>query len=701
MIRCLVTIAFLLLAGVAFAYETAVQTDWSGGDGVPGPVTDWGDTFDTSEDVDWSEHPGEVVLSVEALEAPIEHLVDGNFNGAYSVQAADVDDDGHVDVLCAAFNVNDIAWWENDGSGDGWTKHMVDDDVGDPESVFAADVNGDDDLDVVGAAYIDDEISWWENDGSGGGWAKHHVGGYFNGAHSVYAVDLDGDEDTDIIGAAILDYDVTWWENVDGLGTRWSKHLVDGDFTGAYYVCAADVDGDDDPDILGAAVLADDVAWWENNGSGGGWAKHTVDGNFDGASSVYAIDVDGDGDRDIVGSARDADDVAWWENNGSGGGWAKHTVDGSFDYAHSVFAADLDSDSDTDILGAAAVADDITWWSNDDGSGTSWTEHTVDGNFDGAMCVYAADVDDDDDTDVLGVCQWGNDVAWWEVTGFEDGRLTSSILDTGGSLGWGVVNWIDDVPADTSVAVEARASNNPGSMGSWVEITSEGDLSDYLPDRMRYLQYRLNLSTDDREVTPAFDWIRFSWSNDSAVEGVDVCASACGGGVLVGWTITGDTPPGLRVLRGVDGGEPVDVSGALPGTAERWLDRDAYDASDKGLKPLVYWLEVTESDGTTTRFGPTEAVRGEPEALKLALSDPYPSPASDAVTIGFTLPAGGRVELSVYDLAGRRVARLVDGELAAGRHEVGWGCAEVPSGVYLYRLTTDSGSLTKRLAVSR
>jgi hypothetical protein len=185
------------------------------------------------------------------------------------------------------------------------------------------------------------------------------------------------------------------------------------------------------------------------------------------------------------------------------------------------------------------------------------------------------------------------------------------------------------------------------------------------------------------------------------VEAAELAARPADGGILIGWSITGDVPAGLRVLRSAGGEEPVDVSGALPGLATRWLDRTAYDASGKGLKPLVYWLEVTESDGTTSRFGPTEAVRVELEGRVLSLSDPYPSPASDAVTIGFTLSEDGRVELSVYDLSGRRVATPVAGELTAGRHEVGWDCAEVPSGVYLYRLTTDSGSVTRRLVVSR
>ncbi len=66
-----------------------------------------------------------------------------------------------------------------------------------------------------------------------------------------------------------------------------------------------------------------------------------------------------------------------------------------------MFAADVDGDGDTDVLGAAAIADDIAWWENTAGDGTAWTEHTVDGAFDGGYSVYATDLDGDGDTDVL------------------------------------------------------------------------------------------------------------------------------------------------------------------------------------------------------------------------------------------------------------------------------------------------------------
>ena len=704
-------VVFLLSIPLAMlAYETAEQTDWSGGDGVEGPVTDWGDTFDTATDINWSGFPGELALSREALDYPIKHLVDGNFNGPWCVYAADVDGDDDMDILGAAQWDDDITWWENlDGSGTSWTEHTVDGNFDSAYCVYAADVDGDDDIDVLGAARLGDEIAWWENlDGSGTSWTKNTVDGNFAGAISVYAADVDGDNDMDVLGAAYYAGDISWWENLDGSGTSWTEHTVDGDFSSARCVYAADVDGDDDIDVLGAAEnvsVADDITWWENlDGSGTSWTDHTVDGNFPGALSVYAADVDGDDDMDVLGAAWVAADITWWENtDGSGTYWTRHTVDGNFDGATHVYAADVDGDGDRDVLGANLK--EITWWENLDGSGTTWTEHTVDGDFDGANHVYAADVDGDDDMDVLGTAGSTDDIAWWEVTRFADiGRLTASILDTEDLPWWGVITWTADVPDDSYLTVKVRASDDPGDMGDWTTVTSSGDdLSDYIADDLRYFHYRLIMeASSDYDLTPTFEDITIEWTDHSGVDNVEIFANCDDSGVLIGWSITGDTPLGLRVLRSVDGSEPVAIhDNPLPGSATSYLDR-----KDNGFGPLAgveycYWLEVTDADGMTSRFGPTEPVQIEPKRLVLSLDDPYPSPAQDVVTLGYTLPNACSVELCVYDLAGRRVATLVTGAQSAGRHEVSWDCADQVPGVYLLRLSAPSGVMAGRLVVAR
>jgi FG-GAP-like repeat/Secretion system C-terminal sorting domain len=314
-------------------------------------------------------------------------------------------------------------------------------------------------------------------------WIEHTVDSYFDKANSVYATDLDGDGDKDVLGAAMLANDITWWENIDGTGTSWTEHTIDSDFDRAYSVYAEDVDGDGDIDVLGAANGADDITWWENtDGTGGVWTEHTVDGEFDGAASVYAADVDGDGDTDILGAASLADDITWWENvEGTGTSWTEHTVDSDVDRAYSVHATDVDGDGDIDVLGAAIYADDIIWWENLDGTGTSWAEHNVDSDFVEAASVYATDMDGDGDTDILGA--GGYSFTWWENLDGTGTSLIEHIVDSNVVGGLSVYATDVDNDGDTDILGAAAGYTNDiiwwentDSMGtSWTKHTVDGD----------------------------------------------------------------------------------------------------------------------------------------------------------------------------------------------------------------------------------
>lgn len=84
-----------------------------------------------------------------------------------------------------------------------------------------------------------------------------------------------------------------------------------------------------------------------------------------------------------------------------------------------------------------------------------------------------------------------------------------------------------------------------------------------------------------------------------------------------------------------------------------------------------------------------------------ALQQNYPNPFNPVTRIGYDLPEGGRVTLKVFDLLGREVATLVDGDQEAGRKSVTWNAAGAGSGVYFYRLTAGSYSETRHLMLTR
>ena len=232
-------------------------------------------------------------------------------------------------------------------------------------SIYPADVDGDGDMDILGAAEAVGDITWWENSaGDGSAWNEGTIEGDFGGALSVYAADLDGDGDTDVLGAASTDHDITWWENTAGDGSAWNESTIEGDFAGAGGVHAADLDGDGDMDVLGSAFSGNAITWWENTaGDGSSWSEETIRSNFSGALSVHAADVDGDGDLDVLGAARNADTITWWENTaGDGSGWSEDTIDDNFGAVFSVHAADVDGDGDMDVLGAAQNDGAVAWW---------------------------------------------------------------------------------------------------------------------------------------------------------------------------------------------------------------------------------------------------------------------------------------------------------------------------------------------------
>jgi hypothetical protein len=91
--------------------------------------------------------------------------------------------------------------------------------------------------------------------------------------------------------------------------------------------------------------------------------------------------------------------------------------------------------------------------------------------------------------------------------------------------------------------------------------------------------------------------------------------------------------------------------------------------------------------------------------LDYHLAPSYPNPFRSTTTIHYALPRAEHVVVEVFDVTGRRVAVLVDGEVEAGYHTVVWdgrgGRGELASGLYLYRLRAGSFTATRRAVLAR
>jgi hypothetical protein len=326
--------------------------------------------------------------------------------GAFTVDAADIDHDGDLDILSASSNDNTIAWYENDGQQK-FTEHTITTSAMNATWVVSVDLDRDGDLDVIASSLDGNSITWYENDGTQK-FKPHLITVTENEIDAFVVADLDGDGDTDIVASSKANDSVTWYEN--GGQQVFTKHLVTTTANLACSVYVADMDGDGYLDIVSASFFDDTIAWYENDG-GQAFTKRIVTANADGAREVIAADIDGDGDQDIVSTSFYDNTIGWYENDGNGN-FTRHIVNSTAKNVIAVFAADMDGDGDLDILAAMRGSNTVAWFEN---TGTfSFPQHTISTTDLGAHGIIAADVNGDGRLDVVSASQFGGRIAWYE-----------------------------------------------------------------------------------------------------------------------------------------------------------------------------------------------------------------------------------------------------------------------------------------------
>jgi hypothetical protein len=131
-----------------------------------------------------------------------------------------------------------------------------------------------------------------------------------------------------------------------------------------------------------------------------------------------------------------------------------------------------------------------------------------------------------------------------------------------------------------------------------------------------------------------------------------------------------------------------------------FVDRDAgnslQDPTATTLNPVHYLgLSWTPPPGVEER--PLSVKM--PGSFELGLC--LPNPAKEMAELTYSLPVPRVVDLSVYDVQGRLVKRLVSGAKAPGFHTASWDASKFPSGVYFCRMTAGEFTQTRSLVVVR
>ncbi|NQU06156.1 MAG: VCBS repeat-containing protein [Calditrichaeota bacterium] len=654
-----------------------------------------------------------------------EHVIHDDFGEATCIHAADMDNDGDIDVVGSAFDDDAIAWWENDGNCE-FEFHLVANDFDGAYSVYVMDLNDDGNIDIIGAAINSNDVNWWENDGDGG-FEEHSINGNFSRPRCVYAADVDGDGDNDVLGASYGGNQIAWFEN-DGEG-NFRTNVIAGNFMRANSVYATDLDGDGDIDVIGGGGWGYEVlAWWENDGEDDPSFDEHILAHRNAASVVSAADVDGDGDMDILAGAQYSDSFTWWENDGEDDpDFEAHQISDDINDPVAIYAADLDVDGDMDLITSAWAGGDFEWWENDGEDDPGFEAHSLSDNRNGACSVYAMDLDRDQDIDIIGAARGNSDlVLWWENNldpAQEDPpdnpdlispAADSVLIELSVELLWTSIIDSNDIE---EIIYQAQWSTT--------EEFEEYDFAD-TEDRISYILEDLE---DDTEY-----WWRVL-ATDTSTD-----LTAMSNQTWRFFTAVPEPPDAFNLLEPVNNAQlSVEDSRNVSLVWEESIDPDPDDsvsykvylsiavegnpfelsyyniADSQFTMNLIdtlgleywenniiaeWWVEAVSDDdavGCISSFvfsvDPNSDVNYDNYAdapADFSIVSTFPNPFNSRITIGYSIPEAGFVSLNIYNQSGRLVENVINYNVGASHHSIIWDAAGFPAGIYFVRLIDKS-----------
>jgi len=593
----------------------------------------------------------------------------------------------------------------------------------------SADVDLDGDLDVVMLGYyvvynqsVEERLTLLRNDGPGADdeWAFTVVDlplpdDVSSGRTDLAFGDYDGDGDADLVigsDAQTLLYrnDAGALSPTDVVLPPYFEDNNQADFD-LRSITWADTDNDGDLDLLIPSVPDFDTftyrtALMRNDGGdgAGGWTFTEVESGLaptDHAQSTWA-DADGDGDLDLllvnVAPFTDRGFVRLYRNDGGNVFVGTDLFDGFTLERGQAEWGDADGDGDLDVLVVGNVQESDGTFRNtmrlfrNDGAGAYASEDILACDF---VCgdrwldllgATWADYDSDGAVDILlhGSVIGGDNIEGQAAVFLNDGAGTFTVSE-------------GDLPAP-------RAGGTRGGTFSWLDLENDGDLDyvvagDYfVPGGNGLIESQIHVYRNDAEgdnAAPATP------GNLTATVGAD-------GRVALAWTAPADdTTPSdaltfdLAVTRN---GAPAIVRllpqpgtlGAVTGWSLAGLPDGTYTVALRAVDTAFNGGPAAEATFTVG----TIATEGT-GAFVTALADAAPNPTTGATTVRFSLAATGRASLGVYDVLGRHVATLADGDLAAGPHEVAWDARGLAAGTYVVRLVAGDAALVRRVTVVR
>ena len=128
-------------------------------------------------------------------------------------------------------------------------------------------------------------------------------------------------------------------------------------------------------------------------------------------------------------------------------------------------------------------------------------------------------------------------------------------------------------------------------------------------------------------------------------------------------------------------------------TAEKYYDELIKKYPEDELSKFIYLKRGQLYNAKNNYVINSESAKEE----SFSLEQNNPNPFNPTTKITFTLSSKDVVKLKVYDILGREIAVLAEGQYEVGKHAIEFNASNLPSGVYFYNLTTSTSSVTKKM----
>lgn len=372
--------------------------------------------------------------SINAQTTFTKNTIDGSTSARpYTVASGHLTNDAFLDIAIGTYNGSKVTWYKNNGdatfaagitltaTGIAALSYI--------ESIAIADLNNDGHHDIIATGSYNDNLVWFENNGDETFQPAVLIATGIAGAGAVKVANIDNDPNgnLDIIVTAYTSNSVVYFlGNGDGtFGTmRTLVQEAAGAGPGSFDI--ADFDGDGDLDVVVGYTGSGEVKLYDNkliqdglDGSGNvpfAAYTNTVDSGNGYLWSVIFGDINTDGNLEIIRSDNNPGgnpNIAWFaaDTSDTETSFTKTTLVTSILKTAAIGIADIDNDGYNDLVvgNGRATNFDLIWFRGDS-SGSLGAEIVIDDTTSSIFSMTIADFDNDGDLDIVGISNLQNDL---------------------------------------------------------------------------------------------------------------------------------------------------------------------------------------------------------------------------------------------------------------------------------------------------